>query len=257
MRDIFEDIFADPPVDPVEAARRAVRPQPRKRFYGQADVTETAGQFAITLDGRAVQTPARKPLAAPSRSLAELIASEWNSQDTVVDPASMPLTRLANTIIDGVAASKREVAAEITKYLGGDLLFYRAETPDGLVARQASAWDPILNWARDKLGARFVLSQGVVHVAQPENALAAAATAIPDDPWRLGALHAVTTLTGSALIALALMSGEISIEQAWAAAHVDEDWNMEFWGRDPLAMERRAFRFKEMQAAATVLRELA
>jgi len=257
MRDIFEDIFANPPLDPVEAARRAVRPQLRKRFYERAEVTETADQFGVALDGRPVLTPARKPLAAPSRSLAALLAEEWNAQSEVIDPATMPLTRLANTIIDGVTVAKPEVAAEIAKYLGADLVFYRADTPEGLVARQSAAWDPMLDWARETLGARFVLSQGVMHVPQPKSAMVAAAAAIPrDDAWRLGALHAVTTLTGSALIALALMHKRLSVDAAWAAAHVDEDWNMEFWGRDTLAVERRAFRFKEMQAAASVLQEV-
>jgi len=257
MRDIFEDIFAEPPLDPVEAARRAVRPQLRKRFYARADFAETGGEFAIALDGRPVRTPARNALAAPSRALAALISDEWNAQKEFIDPATMPLTRLANTIVDGVAASALEVRAEIAKYLGADLVFYRAEAPDGLVAHQAQAWDPILDWAHAALGAKFVLSQGVMHVTQPESALAAAAAAIPDDPWRLGALHAATTLTGSALIALALARGQVSVDDAWASAHVDEDWNMKFWGRDSLAMERRAFRFKEMQAAARVLSELA
>ena len=257
MRDIFEDIFANPPLDPVEAARRAVRPQLRKRFYERAEITETADQFGVALDGRPVLTPARKPLAAPSRSLAALLAEEWDAQSEVIDPATMPLTRLANTIIDGVAAAQPEVAAEIAKYLGADLVFYRSDTPEGLVARQSSAWDPILDWARETLGARFVLSQGVMHVPQPGSAMVAAAAAIPrDDAWRLGALHAVTTLTGSALIALALMHKRLSLDAAWAAAHVDEDWNMEFWGRDTLAVERRAFRLKEMQAAASVLQEV-
>jgi len=256
MRDIFDDIFADPPLDPVEAARRAVRPQLRKRFYKRVDVAaEGASGFAVTLDGRPVRTPARNPLAAPVHSLAQGIADEWNAQAEFIDPSTMPLTRLANTIVDGVATMSPEVRAEIAKYLGDDLLFYRADAPDGLIARQAAAWDPILDWARDTLGTRFVVSQGVMHVGQPESALAAAAAAISDDAWRLGALHAVTTLTGSALIALALLHGQISVDEAWAAAHIDEDWNMDFWGRDALAMERRAFRFKEMQAAARVLRD--
>jgi chaperone required for assembly of F1-ATPase len=111
-------------------------------------------------------------------------------------------------------------------------------------------------WARDTLGANFRLAEGVVHVAQPDTALRAVAAAIPSDPWRLGALHTVTTLTGSALIALALLRGAVTAEQAWQAAHVDEDWNMEQWGRDELALERRAFRLAEFQAATTVLHTL-
>ena len=145
------------------------------------------------------------------------------------------------------------VAADVARYLGSDLLLYRAERPDALVARQGEHWDPILAWARDTLGARFVLTQGVIHVAQPDHALAAATAAIPPEPWRLGAVHAITTLTGSALIALAVAAGTLSSDAAWAAAHVDEDWNMDFWGRDELAMQRRAARFADMQAAATVL----
>src|SRR5262249_42305070 len=146
------------------------------------------------------------------------------------------------------------VAADVEKYLGTDLVLYRAGGPDGLVARQTAAWDRVLAWARDVLDARFVLGQGAVFVAQPPEALAAASAAIPrNDVWRLGAIHAITTLTGSALITLALAGGALSVEEAWAAAHVDEDWNMDFWGRDVLAMERRAARFAEMQAAAMVL----
>jgi chaperone required for assembly of F1-ATPase len=165
----------------------------------------------------------------------------------------MPLTRLANTIIDGVAAAQEEIAAEIRTYLASDLVFYRAENPATLRARQVQQWDPILAWARQALGADFIVGAGVVHVAQPEAALNAAATALAHDPWRLGALHAATTLTGSALIALALMRGAVSVETAWQAAHVDEDWNMEQWGQDEIALKRREFRFAEFKAAALVL----
>jgi chaperone required for assembly of F1-ATPase len=151
------------------------------------------------------------------------------------------------------------VAAEVEKYLASDLIFYRAETPEGLVRRQEAAWDPLITWARDALGADFRTGAGVVHLPQPADALAAAAAIIPrnngsaSDIWRLGATHSVTTLTGSALIALALLSGKLSVADAWAAAHVDEDWNMAQWGRDELALERRAYREAEMQAAWRVL----
>jgi chaperone required for assembly of F1-ATPase len=195
------------------------------------------------------------------RALAEALAAEWDAQRDKVDPAAMPLTRLANSIIDGVAPRPAPVAAEIEQYLGSDLLLYRAAEPAGLVEAQRSHWDPMLDWARDSLGARFVLAEGIVHVAQPEAAVAAGAAAIPKgadivEAWRLGALSVVTTLTGSALLALALAAGRLSVDDAWAATHVDEDWNMSFWGRDELALQRRSYRFAEMQAAATVLETL-
>jgi chaperone required for assembly of F1-ATPase len=259
MRDIFADIFTTEPVDPTEAARRAMRPALRARFYRDAGVGEGPAGFQILLDGRPVRTPARHVLTAPTRELAEQIAAEWQGQRDVIDPAKMPLTRLANAIIDGVALAPQPVRAEIEKYLATDLVLYRASGPERLVARQAQHWDPVLDWAREALGARFVLAAGVMHVAQPSAAVAAATAVIPSgegsarDHWRLGALNVITTLTGSALLALALAAGRIDADAAWAAAHVDEDWNMEQWGRDPLALERRAFHFAELQAAATVL----
>jgi chaperone required for assembly of F1-ATPase len=258
MRDIFEEIFVQAPIDPVEAVRRSARSQLRRRFYKNAHVDiahegSGAGGFAIQLDGRAIRTPARRVLEAPTCALADALAAEWNAQAELIDPLNMPLTRLANSIIDGVVDAPAAVAAEIEKYLGSDLVVYRAPGPQGLIARQALAWDPLLAWARETLGARFVLAEGISFVAQPAAALAAARAAIPRDPWRLGALNAITTLTGSALIALAVLAGRLSAEEAWAAAHLDEDWNMDFWGRDELALERRAFHFAEMKAAAMVL----
>ena len=253
MRDMIEDLFGASPLDPMEAARRAVRPQRRRKFYQNAAVAEDAGAFAILLDQRPVRTPARRALAAPTRALAQALAAEWNAQAEFIDPAAMTLTRLANSIIDGVIDAPAAVAAEVERYLACDLLVYRAEGPEGLVARQAEHWDPLIAWAREALGATFVLAQGINFVAQSEAALAAARAAIPRHPWRLGAVNAITTLTGSALIALAVDAGRLSVEAAWTTAHVDEDWNMELWGRDELALERRRYRFSEMVAAATVL----
>jgi chaperone required for assembly of F1-ATPase len=248
--------------DPVAAARRAVRPALRRRFYSA--VTIAAGEpehgaqaaHAICLDGKPVRTPGRRPLAAPVMELARALADEWAAQGEDIEPVKMPLTRLANTIIDGVGAAREQVAAEIGKYLASDLVFYRAENPAALRDRQAQHWDPLLSWARQALGADFRVGSGVVHVAQPAAALDAAGAALPHVPWRLGALHAVTTLTGSGLVALALMHDAVTPEAAWRAAHVDEDWNMEQWGCDEIALKRRGFRFAEFNAAALVLRAL-
>src|SRR5262249_8076784 len=159
----------------------------------------------------------------------------------------------ANSIIDGVAERPESVAAEIEKYLASDLLIYRAPGPEGLVARQTQLWDPVIAWTRDTLSARFVLAEGMAFVAQPKEALAAAGAAIRVDPWQLGALHSITTLTGSALLALAVHAGRLSGRDAWTAAHVEEDWNMAQWGQDDSVLERRAFRFAEMEAAGKVL----
>jgi chaperone required for assembly of F1-ATPase len=239
MRDIFTEIFENQPLDPVESARRGGRPILRKRFYETSHVGEGG---AILLDGK------------PIRTLAEAIAGEWNLPSDVVDPARMPLTRLANVIIDAVSDAPRPVADEIEKYLRSDLVFYRAEAPAGLVEMQARAWDPVLAWARDRFNARFVLAQGVIHVTQPRESIEALRTVIPKEPWRLGAVSSVTTLTGSGLLAVALAHRALDPGDVWSAAHVDEDWQMSRWGRDELALQRRAFREAEFRAAAKVLR---
>ena len=254
MREIFTEIFENQPLDPTEAAQQAVRPRLRKQFYTQANAGDVQGGAGISLDGRPVLTPRRRAFVAPTQALAAAIAAEWNAQTEFIDPRQMPLTRLANAAIDAVVESPQPVADEITKYLGSDLLIYRAKSPSELIDKQSRAWDPVLSWAREAFDARFVLAQGVVYVAQPPEAIAAMQKSIPREPWRLAAVSSITTLTGSALLALAVAHDAIDADSTWAAAHVDEDWQMAQWGRDELALERRAYRQAEFRAAVSVLR---
>jgi chaperone required for assembly of F1-ATPase len=152
----------------------------------------------------------------------------------MINPGTMPLTRLANVALDRVAAEMDAVATEIAKYAGSDLLCYRAGEPAAFAAKQAAAWDPVLDWARERLRARFVCSEGVRHVAQPAEAIAAVRAEIAEarSPFALSALASATALTGSALLALALARGRLSADAAWEVAHVDEDWNIAQWGED-------------------------
>ncbi len=254
MRELFDDVAGKSPLDPQEASRLSSRTPLRKRFYTTAGVADEPDGFVVTLDGRPVRTPGKNALAAAARRLAEAMASEWEAQREVIDPLSMPLTRLANSVIDGVTGNVAAVADDMAKYFESDLLFYRAGFPEALIARQGRHWDPVLRWAADDAGAHFILTEGVMHVKQPEAAVAAMRALLPRDAWSVGALHVVTTITGSALLALALRQGVLDEGAVWAAAHVDEDWNMDQWGRDDLAMARRAFRRAELDAAAAVLR---
>jgi chaperone required for assembly of F1-ATPase len=237
-------------------------PPKLQRFYKEAGVETlpgpTPGQgrtlYRVTLDGRPVRTPRKQPLAVPYRALAEAIAAEWRAQRDVIEPATMPLTRFANSIIDGVIGREPEVRADILKYAGHDLVCYRAEGPVGLVQRQAAAWDPVIRWARRALAARLVLAAGVMPVVQPDSALEGIAAALEQlDAYRLTSIHVMTTLTGSALLALAHSQGELTADEAWEAAHVDEDWQIEQWGEDAEAAERRRRRWDEMKAASRLL----
>jgi chaperone required for assembly of F1-ATPase len=256
MRELFDEVAGQSPLDPQEAVRRATRTPQRKRFYASASVAKTDGGFSVTLDGRPIKTPSGKIVIAPKREIAEAIAAEWQAQQEIIDPLTMPLTRVANSVVEAVADRADAVADDIEKYLGSDLLFYRAGHPEGLVAREAAHWDPIVFWAAETLGAHFMLAEGIVHVRQPETAIASARAAFPGDPWSIAALHVVTTLTGSALLALALTHGVRDPEQIWAAAHVDEDWNIEKWGVDDEVAARRAARLVDFQAATRILKAL-
>ena len=256
MRELFDDVAGKSPLDPQEASRLSSRTPLRKRFYSAAGIAEEPDGFVVTLDGKPVRTPGRNALAAPVRPLAEAMASEWEAQRETIDPLSMPLTRLANSVIDGVADNVAAVADDMARYFESDLLFYRAGFPDALVARQARHWDPVLRWAADDLGAHFILTEGVMHVKQPDSAVAAVRALLPQDAWSVGALHVVTTVTGSALLALALRQGVLDEDAVWAAAHVDEDWNRETWGADEEVEQRRMARLRDYAAAAMVLKAL-
>jgi chaperone required for assembly of F1-ATPase len=226
-----------------------------KRFYTSVSV-EAKGprDYRIRLDGKPIRTPAKAELAVPTAALAEAIAEEWRAQGTHIDPSSMPLTRLANSAIDGVVPRAAEVRADIAKYAGSDLLCYRAGEPEALIALQSRHWDPVLDWGREVLGARFMLVQGLMPVSQARETLDRIAAAIADlDAFRLAALHVMTTLMGSALLGLAVVKGRLSADAAWDAAHVDEDWQIGKWGEDAEAAARRRRRRAEMDAACRLL----
>jgi chaperone required for assembly of F1-ATPase len=231
-----------------------MRPELPRRFYAAVSVELRPEGEAVFLDGRPVHTPVKRLVAVPSRALAEAVADEWRAQGERIDPSTMPLTRLVNIAIDGVATQADRVAEEVTRYAGSDLVCYRAGGPEGLVARQSQHWDPLVRWVAEALGARLFCSEGIVPVAQSETALSSIRAHLARlDPFRLTALHTMTTLTGSAVIALAVLMGRLSPDEAWQAAHVDEDWNIAQWGEDTEAATARIACRIEMGAAARLL----
>ncbi len=231
-----------------------VKPSLPKRFYQDVAVKDDGAGAAPLLDGKKVRTPAKAQLVLPTRALAEAVAEEWRAQGERIDPATMPLTKLAISAIDGVVGREQAVIDDIAAHAGSDLLCYRAQAPDGLVAAQRKHWDPVLAWAEDALAAPLVLGEGVVHVAQPQASLDAVKAALVDrDGFSLAALHVLTGLTGSALLGLAVALGRLTPEQAWEAAHVDEDWQIGQWGEDHEAAQRRQNRRRDFDAAARML----
>lgn len=259
MRDLLNDLtegLSHP--DPIRRAQIQMQKPLPKRFYTEVTIAEGDGLFAIHLDGRPVKTPARRPLSVPTRALAALMEAEWAGQVDVINPASMPVTRLVNTAIDGISDDTKAVFDDIVKFAGNDLLCYRADKPVELIARQAERWDPVMSWAASTLGARFILAEGVMYQEQPAEAVNAFAAALGkyNTALDLACLHTMTTLTGSAILTLAYAEGRLSLEDAWALAHLDEDWVIEHWGADEEADERRALRFADIACATTVFSAL-
>jgi chaperone required for assembly of F1-ATPase len=224
---------------------------PVKRFYKHATVGEGN---AVLLDGRPVKTPGRAPRAPPGARLAGAIADEWNEQGETIDPRSMTLTGLANAAIDRIAPAKATFAQGLAAYGESDLLCYRAEGPAPLVARQAELWDPILGWAQDRYDIAFEVTAGIVHKPQPPETVARLAAAVEArDHFELAGLSPLVTISGSLVVALALAEGAIGLDQAWAAASLDEQWQIEQWGEDSEAVKALAGRRADFAAAARFL----
>ncbi len=242
-----------------ERARRLLTRQEQlnlpERFYKQVSVEPADGGFAVLLDGRQVKTPLKQPLVMPGETMADAVASEWDAQGTHINPAAMIMTKLANTAIDRVAGDEARIIGEIVDFAGSDLICYRADRPEGLVARQVQHWDPVLGWIGDTHGCKFVCVAGIMHAEQPSVSLETLRAALSGEgPYRLTAIHNLTSLTGSALIAMKVAAGALEPEAAWLAAHVDEDWQIEQWGEDEEAQARRALRKADFDATVRFLK---
>lgn len=234
--------------------RDPMQPELRKRFYKSATVEPLDGTFAVVLDGRPVRTPGKVLLSLPNQELASELAREWDDQIEVIDPATMTMTKIANTAIDGVRDKEHEVRAELVNFAGNDLLCYRADHPQELVQRQREAWDPILAWMVANTGAELVQTAGIMPIVQSQSALEAVDKAlISENALALSALHVLVTLSGSAVLGLAVRDEFLDPDAAWTAAHVDEDWQISQWGEDAEAQERRQKRWAEFLAAARFL----
>ncbi len=204
-----------------------------RRFWTAATVVPGAAGVAVRLDDRPVRTPAKAPLELPTLALAEAVAAEWDAQGELVEPATMPLTRMANSTLDTVTRHTEAVADQIAAYGESDLICYRAEAPAELVRRQAEAWDPLVDWARRAHGAPLVLGSGVMFVAQPAASVAALRVGVAQcDPFALTALHELVTLSGSLVIGLAALARAWPRPELWARSRVDEIWQEEQWGED-------------------------
>jgi chaperone required for assembly of F1-ATPase len=204
-----------------------------KRFWTDVSVTEADKGFAVSLDARRVLTPGKQPLTLPTRSMAEAVAAEWAAQEGEIQPLTMPVTRAANSAIERVRPQKSEVVAMLSAYGETDLTCHRADGPAGLVARQAQAWDPILDWAATAHGARLIPTVGILPTDQPQDSLVALSAHVATfDEFRLTALHDLVTLSGSLLLGLATAERHLDPETAWSLSRIDEDWQIEQWGRD-------------------------
>jgi chaperone required for assembly of F1-ATPase len=205
-----------------------------RRFYKVATTLETEIGFAVSLDGRIPKTPAKANLILPNLAVAQLVAAEWDAQGDAVIPASMPLTRLVNVAIDRAAETRAAMIDEVVKYAGTDLVCYRAPTPKTLVAAQAAAWDPLMEWASATHNVALEITYDAMAIPQPAASLASLRTAIQRyDDWHLTALAFANGLAGSAIVALALVDRLIDGETAFKAIRVEENWQAARWGADP------------------------
>jgi chaperone required for assembly of F1-ATPase len=229
----------------------------RKRFWKAVGVEADRGGYTVVLDDRPLRTPARNALIVPTWALAEGIAAEWGAVEAEIRPLEMPLTRAANVTIDRVAPMASAVAEAISEYGNSDLICYRAEAPEPLVARQAKAWDPLIDWARQELSAELRPVVGVMHRAQSPEALGALRRAVDlYDPFGLTGLHELVALSGSLVLGLAVARGHLAGSEAWNLSRVDEVWQSEQWGLDDEAEALARRKGRDFLQAGTYLRLL-
>ena len=229
-----------------------------KRFYEKAETVPATGGHGIALDGRLVKTPGRNDLIVPSLALAAAVAAEWDAQQGEIRREAMPLTRLAGATIDRSAAQREAIVRQVAHYAGTDLVCYRAAHPPALAARQHAGWQPLIDWVAERYNTLLVVTTGVVPTSQPAASLAAfVAVVAAHDDFQLTALHAATTACGSLVIALALLEGRLDAGEAFAAAQLDESFQIEAWGEDAEQAERRAALAADIEAAAQFISLLA
>ncbi|HEU0161545.1 MAG TPA: ATP12 family protein [Rhizomicrobium sp.] len=227
------------------------------RFYKDVTLAEAEGGFHVLLDGKPVRTPGRKPLLLPTHRLAEAVAAEWRDQGDEIVATSMPLLRLSNTVIDGVAVNRTDVITAILRFGENDLLCYRAHQPPALANRQAEGWDPVLAWARQRLGARLHVAEGVTHLDQPPDALTALREVMEGyDAWTLAGLHVIASVTGSLVLGLAVVEGHITGPNAFRLSRIDETDQIEKWGQDAEAEKRAAHLAQEVDRAVDLIAAL-
>lgn len=204
-----------------------------KRFWTEAQVIEETEGYGVALDARPVNTPGKIRLIVPTRAMAEAIAAEWDAQDEVINPNTMPVTRSANSALEKVGGQHGAVAQMIADYGDSDLLCYRAVSPVELAERQAAAWDPLLDWANSALNVRLSVRAGVMHHPQDGTALQKLQAEVhAQDNFALTALHDLVSLSGSLVIGLAAIRDAKPIEDLWKISRIDEDWQSELWGDD-------------------------
>ncbi|MDO8885232.1 MAG: ATP12 family protein [Pseudotabrizicola sp.] len=214
-----------------------------KRFWQAASAEPCDGGFTVRLDARPVKTPAKQPLVLPSLAMAQAVATEWDAQHGLIKPDTMPLTRAANSAIDKVAPQFDGVVGEIANYGTTDLLCYRATDPQPLIDRQAAGWGPLLDWARDALGAPLAVTYGVIPISQPAASLARLRDHVAGhSPFHLAALHDLVAISGSLVLGLAVAHQRLTGDQAFGLSRIDEKWQSELWGEDEDAAALEALR---------------
>jgi chaperone required for assembly of F1-ATPase len=229
-----------------------------RRFYKAVEVAREAAGFTVLLDGRPVKTPGGLRLVLPTRALADQVAQEWARQGEHIELAGMHATRLANTALDSIPQAREATARSIADYAGSDLVCYFAESPAGLVERQQAHWGPVLDRAEAELDLAFVRAAGIVHRTQPDSTLdQVRALAEGLDDFALAGLAFGASLFGSAILAISLMKGWLSGDQAFELSRLDEAWQEEKWGVDAEAAERTERLFGEARMLDRWFRGLA
>lgn len=230
-----------------------------KRFYKLVSTHQTQNGFEIHLDGRAVKTPMRETLNAPTQGLANAIMEEWAAQGDDITPDTMPITQILSTRLDRVAHERGAMEPLILAYLDTDLVCYRTEKPDELRARQDKMWGVSLSWFEAQYGGVLKITDGLAALSQApvlHDAVGKFVKSLDDDYFTI--LQLVCAASGSLVLALAFVNGAVDEDHIFEAVRIEESYKAEIYdaekyGPDPAQEKKDKALLRDLNAAAQYL----
>lgn len=219
-----------------------------KKFYTDVSLEKSDDGYLVLLDGKAIKTPLKKVMLCPTKKLAQAIMQEWISQGDVINLRDMPMMQLLNTAIDRVAGQRKKMGEEFISHLDNDTIVYRAEQSDELTALEIKLWQPLYDWVKETFAEDIQTTENILsHVDNKGLKKKIKHWMMGLDDYHLTVLLESGALTSSTIIGAVFCHDNITAEQAFEAAYLEENYQAQKWAPDKQATENRAQTLRELK----------